>query len=281
VAGGLLIGLLATLCVPATYWLLRSLQIEREPAFAAASYLALTPSLVMLLPQFDQLYPILACTLIVTWIAAIQHGGTWRAIGFGIMLAVTTFFAFNLLAIGVFLLGYVLLDAQQRHSLRPLIRQSFIAIATFSLIYLFLWTLAGYRPIETFIVALHEQHRMQVTCNRDCWPLHLPTDLADFALGIGYIALPLILFSCLRRRLPHVRLLALIAAQVAIVWLTGLMRCETARLWLFMFPLILLPVGIELATWQRQHRLVVYACLWFIVLMLTQNLRLQEAFVVN
>jgi hypothetical protein len=57
VVGGMLVGLLSLLAIPACFALLRTVGLEREAAFHGASYLALCPGLIVVFPQFDPLTP--------------------------------------------------------------------------------------------------------------------------------------------------------------------------------------------------------------------------------
>jgi hypothetical protein len=48
------------------------------------------------------------------------------------------------------------------------------------------------------------------------------------------------------------------------VGLLGLIRCETARVWTFMLPMLMLPVGLELARWEFRWRTTVFAALFIL-----------------
>ena len=64
-------------------------------------------------------------------------------------------------------------------------------------------------------------------------------------------------------RLQHLRLVVLALAQLVLVAATGLLPGETARVWSFMFPLLMMPVGLELARWPMKARI---ACLTMLAL---------------
>jgi hypothetical protein len=46
---------------------------------------------------------------------------------------------------------------------------------------------------------------------------------------------------------------------------SGLLRGETARVWLFLQPLLIVPVAIEISRLRRPWRLAIFAMQWWIV----------------
>jgi hypothetical protein len=42
--------------------------------------------------------------------------------------------------------------------------------------------------------------------------------------------------------------------------------------WLFMAPLLMIPVGVELQHWKRSHVLAAYAGLWLVTSAIVQNM---------
>ena len=64
----------------------------------------------------------------------------------------------------------------------------------------------------------------------------------------------------------------LAVAQVGLVAVAGLIPVETARVWAFLLPLFLLPVGLELSQWPRAARVSVYVALWALTVLVGQNL---------
>jgi hypothetical protein len=55
--------------------------------------------------------------------------------------------------------------------------------------------------------------------------------------------------------------------------LTALIQTETARVWIFLLPLLLLPAAIELRRYPPRARAVVYTMLFGIVLLVGQNMK--------
>jgi hypothetical protein len=52
-------------------------------------------------------------------------------------------------------------------------------------------------------------------------------------------------------------------ATLAIVDLSGLLRAETARVWLFLQPLAVIPAGAELSRWSPGWRAALIGALFF------------------
>jgi len=58
-----------------------------------------------------------------------------------------------------------------------------------------------------------------------------------------------------------------------LVALTGLLQTEASRVWLFMFPLLVLPIGLELTKWQPWGRMAVYAALLLLMVAMCQSMQ--------
>jgi hypothetical protein len=144
--GGLLIAVLATLVVPATYRLIRFFGSDDRAALSGAAFIALSPSLVLFLPQFDQLYPALACVMLIVWAKALQRGGYRWAIAFGALLALGLFLSYIFLIFGLFLAVLCILHMGERgrRGVSRVIVQSILAIATVGLLYFFLAVMTGF-----------------------------------------------------------------------------------------------------------------------------------------
>jgi hypothetical protein len=300
-AAGLCIALLATLTVPATYWLALELIGSRKAAFQAAACMSLCPGLVLFLPEFDQFYPVYSCALIVLWNKALKTGRSVFAIAFGLLFAFVCFQTFNFLVLGVFLLGLTALrlipspgipgeGEKTVHGLSCVLRQIVLAIGALVLVYALLWLWSGYNPIRTLRTGI-SLHNMDMPATHRVWPGTIPFDLTDFALGAGWVCALLAIYSiwtCLglilfcsaitvRRDQTGAAwncmgLLLLCLAQPVAVAISGVLAGETARVWLFMLPLLLIPAGAELASWPRGSRLTAMACLWLLTALLSQNM---------
>lgn len=279
-AGGLLMGLLATLCLPALYWLIQTLTGNRAAALHAASFFALTPGLVLFFPQFDQCFPVISCLLVGAWWLALTTGRARHALGCGLILSAILFISWNFLVLGSFLVMLALIHIFRtgRTGLLPVARQSLLALGVVAIVYLLLWQMLGYDPVQTFRTSLDLERAMAATYGRS-YPATILFDLTDFVFGSGWLGGLLALMYFIRKagRRERDRELALAAAallQLLVVAVTGLLRCETIRVWLFLYPLLLLPVGLRLAALPSAVRLTVYCCLWLLTVVIGCNMSL-------
>jgi hypothetical protein len=153
-------------------------------------------------------------------------------------------------------------------------------------LYAIFWLLTGFDAVATFTSAWREQHRL-LERHKDMrpYPWTILFDLTDFALGAGWIVVPLAVPVALmsRRRLaqrfgetmPHdlPLVLLLCLALPALVAVLALLQSETARVWNFMLPLLLFPAALELSRWPAWPRRGVYACMLVILLVVGRHMR--------
>ena len=65
----------------------------------------------------------------------------------------------------------------------------------------------------------------------------------------------------------------LLVFGLVLVAVTGLLQLETARVWNFMLPLLMIPVGLELGSWTNWQRIAVYATLCLATAAIAQNVK--------
>jgi hypothetical protein len=310
--GGLLVGAICTLSIPATYLLLKRLLNAEQAAFCGASFLTLCPGFVLFFPYLDPAYILLSAALIGLWLCGLSDGRARWAVMLGAMLAITLLVTFNVLVIGLFMAGLPLVmrgEPLGRRLVRS-IKQGAIALMTMGVLLTLLWITVGYDPVATFRSAWVNQHDLlRQYADQRPWPRTIPWDLVDFALGSGWISVVLVFFWIVGRKdeltraegggqkaevdtrpaptlspgvdgfhpsafmlqpsaLVHLALFQLVAVAVL-----GLLQLETARVWNFMLPLLMIPVGLELSRWPRGARLVPYGCLILVMAAICQNVK--------
>ena len=281
-ASGVVIGLLGACAVVATYLLVRTLADDEPAAVAAASLMALCPSLILFFPQFDQIYPSIGCALIVLWWRALRTARPAYAIGFGAVLWLGTMMSYIVLIVGAFLLAMTLLHIAARGSggFVTAMKQSLIVIATFFSLYALLWAATGFDPIATYQQAYALQNVDLVTIRRP-FPVHIAFDLYDFALGTGYLMALLAGMYVARvkrdlfrwsRHDAGARLAFLALFQIAVFAFGAFLPGEAARLWLILMPLLAAVAALELARWTFAGRMTVYGCLLLLMLVIAQNI---------
>jgi len=280
--GGLLVGLVGSLGIAVVYVFAGLWTEDVEPRLLAAAFYALNPALILFFPEFDQGYPIFAMLLILFWIKAVRVSLRY-AYAFGAVLFATTFFAYNTLAIGAFLVYYTL-DWLWRHrggraQWRVLIRATAISLATFGGLYVLLWMATGYDPVRSFERALVKQRYVAEVLARPYWKCAV-ADPLDFLLAAGVIALPILILHLRRTWIEKPASLVLTLsglATILTVALSGLLRAETARLWLFLQPLLVVPVALELSGLDRRWRIALFALQWWIVVCLKAKMVFVDA----
>ena len=281
-ASGVVIGLLGAGAVAATYLLVRTLADDEPAAVAAASLMALCPSLILFFPQFDQIYPSIGCVLIVLWWRALRTGRPWYAIAFGAVLWVGTMMSYIVLIVGALLLAMTLLHIAARGSrgLMTAMTQSLIVVAAFVSLYALLWAATGFDPIATYQQAYALQNVDLVAIRRP-FPVHIAFDLYDFALGTGYLMALLAAMYVARtkadlfrwsRHDAGARLAFLALFQIGVFAFGAFLPGEAARLWLILMPLLAAVAALELARWSFSGRMAVYGCLLLTMLVIAQNI---------
>jgi len=275
--GGLLIGLAGSLTVPATYWMIRRLGRNASAAWCGASFMALCPSLILFLPQFDQFYPAVACVMVLAWCEALEEKHAGLAVLFGVVLMLATMMSYILLVMGLFLAVYTMLYAGRERllGLNRAVQFSMVSVATFVGLYGLLWLATGFDPIATLRSANALQEKDLIPLMRP-FPGHIPWDLYDFALGSGWISFVItaLLFwrgwATLDRDGKRLTFLALL--QIGTVAATAFLPGETARLWLLLYPMLMVPTGFELSRWPALHRNAAYAALLLTTTAIAQNM---------
>src|SRR5262249_52176652 len=114
VIGALLLGALATLAVPATYWMIRVLTDRPRAALLAASWVALAPAFVFFFPMFDPAYLVFSCAIVGLWHLAVKRQSYLLSALFGLVLAVAMFWTYLVAILAPLLLLEALLCTGHR-----------------------------------------------------------------------------------------------------------------------------------------------------------------------
>lgn len=273
-ATGVSLAAISTLSVAATCLLAKKVTGQRDSAMLAAAWMAICPAMIVFVPTFDITYPILSCAMIATWLAAIERGG-WRwPVAFGVALSVSLFFSFSLLVVGAVLVGASMLRPFKRA-----LAAASIALAVVVVIYGLLWLRTGYDPIATFRSALTNQRALEASFRIPRpYPQTIPSDIQDFLLGSGWISLAVVIMWGLSEWKSSAgsggrREILVGLGAIGIVAATGLLACETSRVWLFLQPLVMIPLGQELSRWSVRARAIALACLLLLTCVIAANMQ--------
>lgn len=277
-AGGLGVGLAGSAGVAVMYKFSELWTTDQRTRLVASAFYALLPALIVFLPEFDQIYPIFSMLLIWCWVKG-------RGVYTGVALFAATFFAYNLLVLGAFLVYYGVYRLWRENwrgaAWMVLIRTSAIALGTCLGLYLILWLTLGYNPPRAFMRSLEVQAGILAYLKRP-YSTFLIFDLYDFALGAGVMIVPLVLFRLTRRwgqggAERHDIALTLIGlASILTVDLSGLLPGEAARVWMFLQPLWVAPAAQALAGLAWRWQLAMFVTQWWIVVFLKAKMSFVE-----
>ncbi|MEO8034224.1 MAG: hypothetical protein ABI837_07305 [Acidobacteriota bacterium] len=251
----LLIAGLSALVIPATALLARTLEQDRGAGFEAAAWIAILPAFVGFAPGLDRLYGLFTVALLLTWFRALRTGG-WLVPAFAAALAITVFFSYSLLVLGFTCAGMMVIAVIDGATTpRDALSRATGSIACFAFLYAVLWAASGYSLPAAYQAAWRNQQGMLAALRRP-WPDTIAFDLYDFALGSAFVTIAVVLRAALRRGAATHRWLARLALALPVVVATsGLLAAETARVWLFLLPVIAIPVGAELSSAPAQERI--------------------------
>jgi hypothetical protein len=279
VVGGCLVGFMGSLGVLVTYKFAGLWTGNQQTRLIASAFYAILPATTLFFPEMDQVYPIFSMLMIFYWCRSLESKKRIPLESFclGAILFLTTFFAYNLLAVGAFLTYYGIYSIWQqgwtRSSWIGLLMNSGIAAGVCAVAYLVLWMATGFNPIASFFHALAYQAAYSEYMFRPYVPSAL-FDPYDFFLGAGILALPLILFQMYRflrdfdPSRKEVALTFIGLATIVTIDLSGLLRGEVARVWLFLQPLVVVPVAMELYRLRWRWRMAIFSMQWLILVCL-------------
>jgi hypothetical protein len=280
--GGCVVGLAGSAGVLVMYKFSSLWNQETKTRLTACALYALIPGLIVFLPEFDQAYPIISMFLILLWVRSLD-GSKTAPFFMGAVLFVSTLFAYNLLIVGAFLVYYsaywIWQEGNARGSIFKLLRAAAPALLVFAALHTILWLTTGYRAWASFHHALANQSELLKQIYRPYVPYVL-TDPYDFALGAGILAAPMALihvFKSIKKLKQREAALTVIGmATILTVDLSGLLPGETARVWLFLQPLLIVPAAIELATVSWPWRFSIFTVQWWIVVCLKAKMAFVE-----
>lgn len=271
--GVILVSLLGALTAPLTVIWARQLGAAREAALIVGGVLTLLPGTFVFFPLFDAVYASLAMCLVVTWTQTLLKRSIAWACVFGVVLAGTLVFSFQILPIGALLAleTFFLLEGSLLVRLRQAFVSAIVSLATCLVLQLLLKAAVGYDAVHMFRAALSNQQALMAKYGaaQRPYPLSIPWDLYDFALGCGYVAMVIGLWALARSSRKHSADFLTRqarwtvwsgAALVTLIAAAGMIPGETARVWNFLYPLVALPAGCFIASAPGRQRLIFLIC---------------------
>lgn len=248
--GGALIGVVASFGVLVAYHFAALWTSDPARRLGAAFAYALMPGLVLALPSLEQLYPILTMLGLLLWHRAIDH--PLAAIAAGLLAFVATLLAYQLALLAIPLAFYALCVLRARgwdfEVRRAIFIAAAIALATWLAANFSLAATTSFHPLDSFTAALHQR------LARCPYGMSLLHNLLGLAIGGGILVVPLLAIHFARDDSRETVITFGCLVSLAMIVLAGLIRCEPARVWLFLQPLAIVPAGLTLARFKPAAR---------------------------
>jgi hypothetical protein len=179
--------------------------------------------------------------------------------------------------VGAFFLCYGLYwlwrEAWTRQTWFILTRSAGAAACTCCGLYLTLAVATGYNPLAAFLRALDNQAFLTARLPRP-YAVFAVFDLYDFSLGAGMMVLPLLWFYVkgllgqFKTGRADIALTLIGLITILVVDLSGLLRGETARVWMFLQPWLAIPAALAISTLPWTWRVAMFAMQWWILVCL-------------
>ncbi len=268
--GGVFLALLGGLAIPLLFRLVVLVTGSRLAGFSAAAAWTPLPAVIHMLGSFDTAYPLFTLGLAILWIGACWDGDRRSAAGCGALLWAGLLFTHGLLTLGALFvllaLAPLALGAPREGWPARAVTAAGVGAATCLGLLALLWLTTGYNHLAALLESMRIQEGLAGAWDRP-WRLTVAWDIYDFFLASGWATFGIVALYVIRRarrgegdwRERSFVIAAL--GTIAVVDLSGLLRAETARVWLFLQPLALAVVGMELARWTPGQRLSAYAAL--------------------
>lgn len=281
---GLLTGIVASCSVPMAYLFIAIHTENRDAAFFGASFFAVCPSLILFFPDFDPCFPVLTAALAIFWALALKRERPIFAALFGLTYAITALITYLPGILPIFFVGYTFAQSRADGNFRwPNVwKYLAIALGTFAAFYFVLWLATGFDPIATLRECARQNAILwdkligNIGYPRHSLPWTFFTDLYDFALGSGWISFVLVgfyFFSAIKTGFDfESKVAAVSVSQFLVIAIIGLLQTESARIWIFMYPMLMLPIGLELVRWSPRSRLAVFIAMLVITAAMCQSM---------
>jgi hypothetical protein len=254
-AGGALIAILASSGVVVAYAFAGLWTSDPMRRLGACFAYALMPSLIVVLPSFDQIYPVFTMLGLLLWSKAFDKPVAAIALGLLAFVATNLAYQFALLTVpfGLYALAVLRSRGWDFEVRRAMLRAAAIALGVWLGANIVLSLLTPFHPFDSFVAASARQARYAAFLQRP-YGLSLVYDPFDFFLGGGILVIPLLAIHFARESARETVITFVCLLSILVIDLTGLIRCEAARVWLFLQPLAIVPAGLTLARFAPRPR---------------------------
>lgn len=248
---GMLMPFWAALVVIPTFFSAFLLTDDRQSALSIAQWMSLVPSLLLFAPTWNTLYPLLATTAFAFLVVSLIRRKMLYSFIAGLVISLTTFLNFSVFPLfplfGLFALGYWYFIACKENAAltwRWIVQIGMCFGLGLGTIWMIYGLYSGVTPFNIMQVTF-DQH-LDIERSYTVWLILHPYDLLMFT-GWPIAILAFIAFVCAvshlcsKQSVTKVDILAF-ATIISILALdfTGITRGESARIWLFFTPFLLL-----------------------------------------
>jgi hypothetical protein len=251
---GMLLPLLGGLAVWPLYAFAKRVSNSTVAAITVMVF-PLLPLFAVWMSQWDQVYPLLLFLGLYFAHTGLTRNSWWRIFAAGVPLSIATFFSVGnvvlMVIVGVYGIAWLWF---QRASVRPSISRSLRLAITFSVgcasIWLLYWLFYGVNPLS--VISTGSRLAFESTTGTRSYGLWLLGNPIDFLVFLGFPIVILLIYNLIKR-LPFPKSLLPLAVAVLgtliLLWLSGIVRGEVARLWMYFGPLVvLIAIG-----WSDEH----------------------------
>jgi hypothetical protein len=250
---GMLLPLLGGLAVWPLYALSKRLTTFRAAA-ATALLLLVLPLFAMWMSQWDQIYPLLLFVGLYLAHTGLEKNSRWRIFAAGVPLSIASFFSVGnfvlMVIVGLYGIAWLIVrrmnsTADNRSRLKPTLWASLKLAVLFALgcasVWLAYWLIYGVNPLS--VISTGSRLAFESTTGQRSYGAWLLGNPIDFLVFLGF-PIALLLFYNLIKRIPYpTSMLPLAVATLGtllLLWLSGIVRGEVARLWMYFGPLVVL-----------------------------------------
>lgn len=270
-AVGFLLPLIGSLSSIPIYWFVRQID-DRFSAFIASTLFLLTPAMSLFFPEFDQFLALfITIAFAAGWYSLVNNKASYAFLS-GFALFIATFFQLLCLCIiPMLFLSWLLLVWKKlaQIDIRGIFRIVISFLLGLSLPFLLLRVAYGFSIIKVFQKVMHLS---QIILEKAPPP---GLDILHFSLFLGVATFILFLFALFSketfifRKINYQKILTLsFFALIVALSLSGRVRAETGRLWIFLMPFASAIAGIELKRLSKNRLLIVVIVFLLIILSL-------------
>jgi hypothetical protein len=242
---GMLLPFLGGLAVWPLYAFARRVTNSSAAATTALLFPVL-PLFAMWMSQWDQIYPRLLFLGLYLAHAGLETNSCWRIFAAGVPLSIASFFSVGNFVLMVIVSLYgIAWFWFRRASLRPSIARSLRLAIVFAIgcisIWLLYWLFCGVNPLS--VISTGSRLAFESTTGNRSYGVWLFGNPIDFLVFLGFpiailLAYNLISHISFPKSLAPITLATF--GTLLLLWLSGSVRGEVGRLWMYFGPLVLL-----------------------------------------